>query len=74
MDRCRQSQRRVIRARYHDLLGETMTTQELLQMMRLLAALESWAFAQGKMLPDYMHEELAHCVNMIEREILKGQQ
>jgi hypothetical protein len=51
-----------------------MTTQELLQMMRLLAALESWAFAQGKMLPDYMHEELAHCVNMIEREILKGQQ
>jgi hypothetical protein len=48
-----------------------MTPQELLQLMRLLAALESWAFAQGKMLPDYMQEELSHCVNMIEREILK---
>jgi hypothetical protein len=49
-----------------------MNTKELLQLMRLLAALESWAFAQGKMLPDFIHEELAHCLNMIEREILKG--
>lgn len=49
-----------------------MTTQELLQLMRLLAALESWAFAQGKMLPDYLHDDLSNSVNMIEREILKG--
>jgi hypothetical protein len=53
--------------------GESMNTQELLQLMRLLAALESWAFAQGKMLPDYMHDDLCKAVNMIEREILKGQ-
>jgi hypothetical protein len=51
-----------------------MTTQELLQMMRLLAALESWAFAQGKMLPDYLHDDLCKAVTTVEREILKGQQ
>ena len=48
-----------------------MTTQELLQLMRLLAALESWAFAQGQMLPDYLHDDLCKAVTMIEREILK---
>ena len=51
-----------------------MNTQELLQLMRLLAALESWAFSQKEMLPDYLHDDLCKAVNVIEREILKGQQ
>jgi len=48
-----------------------MTPQELLQLMRLLAALESWGFAQGNTLPDYLHDDIGKAVNMIEREILK---
>lgn len=48
-----------------------MTPQELLSLMRLLAALESWAFAQGKPFPDYLHEDLTRNISIIEREILK---
>lgn len=49
-----------------------MTTIELLQLMRLLAAMESWALSQKEPLPDYLHDDLSKAVNMIEREILKG--
>jgi hypothetical protein len=49
-----------------------MTTPELLQLMRLLSALESWSFAEGKTLPDYLHDQLVTGIEVIEREILKG--
>ena len=51
-----------------------MTPKETIAMMRLLAALESWAFAQGKILPDYLHEDLCRMVNVLERELLKDKQ
>lgn len=50
-----------------------MTTEQLLHLMRTLSALESWAFAQGKTLPDYLHDDICAHVATIEREILKGQ-
>lgn len=49
-----------------------MTTPELLQLMRLLSALESWGFVGGKTLPDYLHDQLVESIDAIEREILKG--
>ena len=47
-----------------------MSKEELLRMMRLLAALES-AMMCGQMGPPYLMEELAAMVNVLEREILK---
>ena len=51
-----------------------MSTQELLQLMRLLSALESWAFSTKTALPDYLHGELGTLLGRIEEEILKGTQ
>lgn len=35
-----------------------MTKTELLALMRLLSALESWALSQQSQLPVYLHEEI----------------
>lgn len=48
-----------------------MTKKELLELMRLLSALESWSFSAGQRLPDYLFEDLTNAVEMIESEILK---
>ena len=48
-----------------------MTKTELLRLLRLLSALESWAFAQGKTLPDYIHEQLGDSMAVVEHEILR---
>lgn len=48
-----------------------MTAPDLLAIMRLLSALESWSFSQAGSLPDYLHETLTNTVEMIEAEILK---
>lgn len=48
-----------------------MTKADLLALMRLLSALESWGFAQGTRLPDYLHESLGNSLEKIEAEILK---
>jgi hypothetical protein len=48
-----------------------MTKEELLALMRLLSALESWSFSMRERLPDYLHEDLCRSLEAIEREILK---
>jgi hypothetical protein len=50
-----------------------MTTPELLQLMRLLSALESWGFSCGTPMPDHLHDHLISAVDVLEREILAGQ-
>jgi hypothetical protein len=50
-----------------------MTTPELLQLMRLLSALESWGFSCGKPMPDYLHKRIFEASEVLEREILSGQ-
>lgn len=47
-----------------------MSKQELLQMMRLLSALESVMFTKERV-PDYLLEQLTEMVDILEREILK---
>lgn len=44
---------------------------EMLALMRLLAALESWALSQQARLPDYLHEEIVNAQDILQREILK---
>jgi hypothetical protein len=47
-----------------------MTKPELLQMMRLLSALESLMLTKERV-PDYLLEQLTEMVEILEREILK---
>lgn len=48
-----------------------MTKKDLLTLLRLLSALESWSFSAGQRLPDYLSDELIRNVELIEGEILK---
>ncbi len=47
-----------------------MTKPEMLQMMRLLSALESLMLTKERV-PDYLLEQLSDMVGILEREILK---
>lgn len=48
-----------------------MYKKDLLAMMRLLSALESWSFSAKCALPDYLHEDISRLVTLLEGEILK---
>jgi hypothetical protein len=50
-----------------------MTKPELLQLMRLISALESWSFSSNTPLPDYLRGQVTSAVDVLEREILAGQ-
>lgn len=51
-----------------------MSKKDLLRLMRLLSALESWGFTSNNRLPDYLHDELCEAVTRLEAEILKDGQ
>ena len=48
-----------------------LTKQEMLSIMRLLSALESWGFSNKQTLPDYLLDDIQKNVELLEREILK---
>lgn len=50
---------------------EHMDKKDLLAMVRLLSALESWGFSSGHRLPDYLHDDLCKMVTLLEEQILK---
>lgn len=48
-----------------------MTIMELLSMMRLLAALESAVLTARTSVPDHIYEDVAHHIEILERELLE---
>ena len=48
-----------------------MDKKDLLALMRLLSALESWSLSAGQRLPDYLHDDLSRMVEWLEEQILK---
>lgn len=48
-----------------------MTRKEAMQAMKLLAAMESWAFSTKTSLPDYLLEDLCRSMEVLERIILE---
>ena len=48
-----------------------MTREEALAAIKLLSALESWAFSQSARLPDYVHEDLTRSMEVLERIVLE---
>jgi hypothetical protein len=48
-----------------------MSKEEALKIVRLLSALESWAFSQPNRIPDYLIEDVGTAMVILERIILK---
>ena len=51
-----------------------MTKEEALKLIKLLSAMESWAFSTKTQLPDYLHEDLIIAVEKLEKIVLKEKQ
>lgn len=47
-----------------------MERAQILDLLMLLSALESWAFSKQTMLPDYLHERLCKQVEMLSELLL----
>ena len=48
-----------------------MNREEALNIIKLLSALESWAFSTKNMLPDYLHDDLCVAVKRLEAIVLE---
>jgi hypothetical protein len=48
-----------------------MTKEEALQTIKLLSALESWAFSTKTLLPDYLHDDLHGAMEVLEKIVLE---
>jgi hypothetical protein len=49
----------------------SMTKEEALAAIKLLSALESWAFSQQSRLPDYLVDDIQRSMSVLERVILE---
>jgi hypothetical protein len=48
-----------------------MTKEDAIKLIKLLSAMESWAFSTKTPLPDYLHEDLCIAVEKLEKIVLK---
>jgi hypothetical protein len=48
-----------------------MTKEEALRVIKLLSAMESWAFSQKETMPDYLIGDVGTAMEILERIILK---
>jgi hypothetical protein len=51
-----------------------MTKEDALSIIKLLSALESWAFSNKTMIPDYMHDDLCIAMKKLEALVLEEKQ
>jgi len=49
----------------------SMTKEEAIKLIKLLSAMESWAFSTKTPLPDYLHEDLCIAVEKLEKIVLE---
>lgn len=48
-----------------------MTREQILEIIKLLSAMESWSFADKHMMPDYLYEKITECQDVLQEELLK---
>lgn len=48
-----------------------MTKEQILEVIKLLSALESWSFAENHHLPDYLYEKITESMEVLKAEVLK---
>lgn len=51
-----------------------MSKEQALEILTLLAALESWSFSLKEPLPDYLHERLADSIDGLAKIVLGDSQ
>jgi hypothetical protein len=51
--------------------SQHMTKEDALKIIKLLSAMESWAFSSKSDLPDYLHEDLCLAVEKLEKIVLE---
>ena len=47
-----------------------MTKEEALAAIKLLSALESWAFSQSTRIPDYLVDDIQRSIEVLDRIVL----
>jgi len=47
-----------------------MNKQDALEIIKLLSALESWGFTVDKPMPDYLADQIAEAMEVLERMVL----
>ena len=50
-----------------------MTKEDAIKLIKLLSALESWAFSTKNLLPDYLHDDLCVTQQVLEKIVLEKQ-
>jgi len=48
-----------------------MTKEQILQIIKLLSAVESWSYADKHRMPDYLYERIDEAMTLLEQEVLK---
>ena len=48
-----------------------MTKEQILQLIKLLSAVESWSYADKHRMPDYLYERIDDAMAVLEQEVLK---
>lgn len=48
-----------------------MTKAQLIEILMLLSAVESWSFADKHQMPDYLQDRLSEVVKLLMKEALK---
>lgn len=48
-----------------------MSKEDALRLIKLLSAMESWAFSTKTTLPDYLHEDMCLAVEKLEKIVLE---
>lgn len=49
-----------------------MSKRELLEVVKLLSALESWSFSAAKPMPDYLFERMDSLIVELSEQLLNG--
>jgi len=50
---------------------QKLSKEEALAIIRLLSALESWAFSTKNKFPDFLHDEICRIVKKLEKIVLE---
>ena len=50
--------------------GSEMTKEQILDIIKLLSALEAWSFAEKHRLPDYLLEDLDKTMTVLSDEVV----
>jgi hypothetical protein len=48
-----------------------MSREQILEVLKLLSALEAWSFAEKHNLPDYLFERLDNSIEVLTNQVLK---